>query len=402
MRVIDAGKKLFLNTLSAAAIALSGCSSGTVENNYICDQKGCLPVTSAQPSSSSGLSLEKKITNSKGSITVFNQQINITNDYQQPLPNITVYGLQHGQQTLYLAVDPSGNHYPTALSKNNGTLESHLEISPPAAKPGSQNNTDGIVNLILKTIDYSQKIIATFANADGGDFIREMDDVNIYCMTLEQMKISYIFVPAGIIFLTTPEGIAGKTVKIANTAALNQIFDAYVHAMYGEENGYLVAVPQTAINLCGQEYENAVCPITTDILSKNVWSKQDIPIWEIRGGCTPSKKSSKESIYYPNSGLQWQKNASSYPMNLPEAEKFCTYQDGDWRLPSRNELDSIMNGSTGCLLPETLNGPCDWYWANDQSCSSLLKPLIQVNFSNGESRCVSEGATAYVFCVKEL
>ncbi len=401
--MIDGAKRLILNTLGAATIALTGCSSGTVENNYICDQNGCQPVApSAQPSSSSNLSLETKLTNVTGSTTIFNQQINVTNDYQQPLSNVSVYGLHNGQQTFYLAVDPSGEHYPSAISKSNGSLESHLEISSPASKPGSRNDANGIINLILKTVDYSKKIFATFANADEGDFIRESNEVNLYCMTLDQMKTSYIFVPAGIIFLTTPEGIAGKTVKIANIAALNQLFDAYIRTMYGEEDGYLVAVPKTAINLCGQDYGDAVCPITTDILSNNLWSKRDIPVWEIRGGCTPSKNNSKESIYFPNSGLQWQKKASAYTMNLPEAEKLCAVQDNNWRLPSRDELESIMSGADGCLLPETLMGSCSWYWANDQSCSSALKPLMQVNFSSGESKCVSEGAVAYVFCVREL
>ncbi len=445
MGMIDAGKKLFLNTLSAAAIAISGCSQGTVENNYVCDEQGCHPgsPTAEQPSSSSPFAtstLETKVTNTAGSTTIFNQQIKVTDENNQPLSQVTVYGLQDSQQAFYLAVDQTGEYYPTAVSKNNGTLESHLEISLPAGKPGSQNGADGIVNLILKAVNYSKKILATLSNANEGDFISQTKQVNLYCMSLEQMKTSYILVPAGILFLATPEGIAGKTVKIANTAALNQIFDAYIRTMYGDEEGYLVAVPRTAIDLCGENYESAVCPITTESLSETLWSKTNIPVWQIRGSCTPKSTSStttttpppandaqngnnndynsdkdgsnnnnNDTTFYDSStGLQWQKNASTSTMTKTKAEEYCIADtsQSNWRLPSRNEFTTIMTGSGECLLAPQLNGSCNWYWTSDQICNDIETPYLQVNFSPTDNyykeECVYGGEEAYVRCVKKL
>ncbi len=436
MGMIDTSRKLILSALSATAIAFSGCSSGTVESNYLCDQNGCHPVSSAtdqtHPSSSSsfsssGKSLETTITDATGRTTLFNQQLSITDEKQQPLPNIKVYGLNNGQQQFYLAVDPAGEHYPEAVSQHNGNLESHLETG--AAKPGSQHNSNGIIDLILKTIDYSKKIIATFGNTDQGDFIRGSNDVNLYCMTLEQMKTSYILVPAGIIFLTTPEGIAGKTVKIANTAALNQIFDAYIKTMYGNEDGYLVAVPQTAIDLCGEEYDGVVCPITSESLSDALWSKRNIPVWEIRGSCTPSSatatpltpapstdpqnnsnnNTSDNSPFYDySSGLQWQKMASASMMTKAKADNYCNADNSysNWRLPQQKELTTIMTGSGECLLAPQLKGSCNWYWASDEICNDAQNPFLQVNFSPTDNydreACAYGGEEAYVRCVRKL
>src|SRR3989338_375620 len=105
------------------------------------------------------------------------------------------------------------------------------------------------------------------------------------------MTRSYIYVPAGILFLTTQEKqISGKTVKLADTILLGEIFEGYLQAYYCEAPAYLVAVPKTSINLCEADNKEPVCPISADSFSDLIWSKHSIPVWEIRGSCTPEQE----------------------------------------------------------------------------------------------------------------
>lgn len=458
---MDKSKRLVFNALSSLLLMGGGslnssCSSGAVERNYVCDNSGCHLLSEESESENetgdengkytndfwgSTSHLETGFSSSSGKATVLGEEIIVVDEEHFPLRQIKVYGLENPAERLFLAVDQTGAHYPSFLTKRTDTLESSLKLEGALI-------SDEALTLVLEAIEWGKKIMTTFLSTEG-DFLEAGKAVNYYCMTASQMKNNYILIPAGILVLSSPEGFSSKILKIAEGVAVNEIFNKFIHSFYGEHEGYLVAVPKTATNLCENNLET-VCSITTKSLSQELWSKQGIPYWEIKGTCIPKTLNTSEDQGYSQSsqrsrqpqststdncyertpcngndenndwkeyddteviideitGLFWQKMPSLSTMTRKEAKTFCINQNidnyDDWRLPYKNELKTIMNGSGSCLLPSEFEGPCDRYWAADDTCVYADEPQLRVNFfpNSYQFECVSKGTEAYVRCVR--
>lgn len=290
------GRKFVLNTLSAITLAggssLASCSPGTVENNFLCDETGCHEISKQKKEKNSTeqahSSLETTITSLTGEATLFNQKVQITDDFHQPLQNITLYGHHSDQATLLLAVDPSGAHYPSFYVSPTPVQQSaqKADSTNNFAQQASPLETEDLLTLVMKTYQWGKGIMSTLTSTEG-ELLSEQDDLRTYCLTAEQMKNNYVLIPAGILVLTSPDGLTAKILHIAQGAFVNEVFNTYINTMYGEQAGYLVSVPTQTTNLCGDD-DGSVCIISSESLSRQIWSKQEIPYWEIQGSCTPS------------------------------------------------------------------------------------------------------------------
>ncbi|MBI2103238.1 hypothetical protein HYT55_05320 [Candidatus Woesearchaeota archaeon] len=298
MGLIGAGRKLVLNTLSALALAWSGslgsCSPGTVQHDYICEGSDCHPISQEEKEKNGIYSdhtlspLEITITSSTGETTLHNQDVLVTDEYDYPLANITVYGLQNGHSTLFLATDPNGIHYSSFQVQSRSTRQGYLKTDQAGKFSQQEGNLqeEDLLTLVMRKYQWGKEIISTLTSTQG-ELLSEQDNVRTYCLTIEQMKNNYLLIPAGILVLASPDGISAKVLKFAQGAFVNEVFNTYIRVMYGEQEGYRISVPLETTNLCGSD-DGAVCIISTESLSKQIWSKQEIPYWEIHGSCTPS------------------------------------------------------------------------------------------------------------------
>jgi len=291
MRLIESSRRVILNTLSTLVLvgsSLSNCSSGTTENNYVCDQNGCRLVSEEDEAAVDSLylpegssSLETRVTSSvTGSVEILGQEVMVVDEDEQPLGGIKVYGQATDQGTLFLAVDPSAEHYPDFQLHSTGKQDGYRDRK--FAQKQDALRSDELITLVLETYQWGKNVLSKLSSTQG-DFLSNGKESNLYCMTQQQMKNNYVLVPAGIIVLALPEGTASKILKIADGIVVNELFNTFVQALYGEQDGYLISAPRTAVNLCADVYDDLVCPITTESLSQQLWSKQGIPYWEIIG-----------------------------------------------------------------------------------------------------------------------
>lgn len=298
MGLIGASRKFVLNTLSALTLAwsssLASCSPGTVENDFLCDETGCQHMDKDRnqewknsPTANTS-SLESTIASSQGQAFLFDQQVQITDEFGQHLPHIQIYGHQSDQATLILAVDPSGAHYPSFYVAPI-PFRQHAQKADSTdnfAQQASPLESEDFLTLVMKTYQWGKEIMSTLTSTEG-EVLSEQDDLRTYCLTAEQMKNNYVLIPAGILVLTSADGLTTKMLHFAQGAFVNEVFNTYIKMMYGEQSGYLVSVPKQTTNLCGSD-DGSICIISTESLSRQIWSKQEIPYWEIQGSCTPS------------------------------------------------------------------------------------------------------------------
>lgn len=425
-----------LSTLFLAGSSLSNCSSGTMEKNYVCDQNGCQLLSEEEGVAADSLylpegsTLEKRVISSAtGRVEILGQEVRVVDEDEQPLGGIEVYGQTNSQGTLFLAIDPSAEHYPDFQLRSTGKQDGYANRN--FAQKQDALQSDGLITLVMETYQWGKNVLSMLSSTQG-DLLSDGEDSNLYCMTRQQMKNNYVLVPAGIIVLALPEGTASKILKIADGIVINEIFNTFVQVLYGEQEGYLISAPRTAIDLCADADHDPVCPITTESLSQQLWGKQGIPYWEIIGACTPSTTSSsspspppyspsipdqsgeedptEEAAIFkdPLTGLYWQKEPSSFWMTRKDAHEFCSDRnDGsfqDWRVPYGKEMYTLKTGTGNCLLNPALDGPCGWYWIADDTCIYASEPYLQVTFDPDSwslSECVPKGVVAYVRCVRK-
>ena len=224
---------------------------------------------------------EKKTSNAEGKVAFGEKVIAQLQDEesQLPLENIAVHYLHTEQANTLLAIDPQGNYYPNLATFSSG--EQQLERQRRKAKA---------IVIGLKAFRAGAgagKVILDTINNAHGNVLGEDENVTRYCMTLDEIVKTTIDIPAGIIFIAPKlvYGDAAEVIKIAGTTTLKEIAEKYIVEEYGLQLGYEVHVPKTAMSICGQEYEEAVCDISGGQLEQ-LWSSE-LPYWQIVGGCTP-------------------------------------------------------------------------------------------------------------------
>ena len=178
----------------------------------------------------------------------------------------------HGSNDSYLTLGLELDSRPLPARQESGEAPSERGVNRSALIPE--------IFLLLQTaksFDYARRD----AQKQRRQFMGDLNNVDRYCVTLEQMTESYIRVPMGII------GVASEEIKIRALVPLERLFGKYVVKRFGQQEGYEVWVPKTAINLCGEDFSGIICPIDQEYLSEKLWMHANIPSWDIKGPCDP-------------------------------------------------------------------------------------------------------------------
>ncbi len=247
----------------------------------ICDLRKC--VEPEEPL----VYANKRTTTASGNVTFFSRSgqeiiVTVKNSEGSRLEDITVHYLNKGRENLVLAVDRQGNYYPeieqfTTSSRSSALKQDSLELQT-FALSGEE------VTILLDVVKPAYKIVTEDMRMEG-NLLEQDENYNKYCMTLDQISKG-ISVPLGVMFLAAESAGFGpltKVIKLATVTPLVYIHDMYIRDKYGTHDSYEVWAPKTAMSICGEEFEGAVCDINDGQLSR-LWDP-DLPFWQIRGPC---------------------------------------------------------------------------------------------------------------------
>src|SRR3989344_5202977 len=197
------------------------------------------------------------------------------------LAGALVYQVQ-GSNNSYLTLGLEQDSRPLPARQESSAAFSEYGEDDFEANRSSLNKSALIPEIVLllqtaRSLDYARRD----AQKQRRQFMGDLNNVNRYCVTLEQMTESYIRVPMGII------GVASEEIKIRALVPLERLFERYVVKRFGQQEGYEVWVPKTAVNLCGEDFSGIICPIDQEVLSERLWMHANIPSWDIKGPCDP-------------------------------------------------------------------------------------------------------------------
>lgn len=293
-------------------------------------------------------------TDYRGNAAIENLTIMVVDESRQPLEGMTVHHLHRGEQYLNIVLDPQGRYFPARQGSNTA---------------GQALRTDNLLEEIVLVLEKANesKILKTYS-APGRTLLEESSAVNKYCLSLEYMNSSYIDAPIGLIaLLGTLAGAEMEELKIRTTTKLRSLFERYITQKYGSHEGYEVWVPKTGISLCGEQYEEVICPITTELLAQQLWN-HDLPIWEIRGSCSIDN-SQPIPPPGPVTGA-----TESVSCDLPACVQYSVLR---CQAPCL-----FIWPSASCILPCQTNEDCQQYTGYDMACREL-SPLGR----SGEKGC---------------
>ncbi len=194
-----------------------------------------------------------------------------------PLAGIDVHYAFKDDKNLVLAVDPEGRFVPDKQS---------FSASVPAVNARRAGLSD-LISFALDNVDVVGTIVEEVSTPRPRDLIEEREDVNRYCMNMEDILNTTIDVPAGLIFLAPQvAGMDATLLRVAVGTLLRDNVELYIISRFGEQPGYEVWVPKTAVSLCGEEYNDIICDLSEGQLER-LWNT-DLPYWRINEGCVPS------------------------------------------------------------------------------------------------------------------
>jgi len=105
-------------------------------------------------------------------------------------------------------------------------------------------------------------------------------------------------------------------------------------------------------------------------------------------------------------GLIWQRVSPEGTFGLDDAKKYCQENQGKlpgaaWRLPTRDELESLVTGTNaqGCRRNGALEGRCDWTWSSSPHPSSRGE-FWGVDFKDGGKSRSGVDPKGSVRCVR--
>lgn len=285
------------------------------------------------------------MTDNNGIAVVEGHTIHVSDEQQHPLEGIAIHHLQRNEDYLSLAVDPQGNYFP----ERRGSVIAAKSLR-------AEGYLDEIL-FVLEKADEAQ-IIEPYT-APGRTLLEESTAVNKYCLSLEYMESAYIDAPIGIIaLLGTLAGRDLEEIKNKLTTKLKSIFEQHIVTKYGRYEGYEAWVPKTAISLCGEEYDGIVCPVTSEALARQIWSA-DLPIWEIRGACSPEQQRNN-----PAAGNRDIGNSSSQAScDLPACVQYGVHRC--------EEPCLFIQASASCIPPCQTDNDCQLYNGYLMKCFDL-------------------------------
>lgn len=219
-------------------------------------------------------------TNAAGEAAIDDLSFSIKDTGSKPLEDITIHVLSNNDHYLALVQDEQEKYLPQL---GEGSL--------PSSQYRGNLQRQGLSQTItfLLSAAVIGKRIYTLLRSSQGEFLYAEENVNHYCMTLEQMKHNYIDIPAGVLLLSLPSE-EEEEIKITHATPIKDIFEGFIVTQYGQHDGYEVVVPKTALSLCEEQYEEILCPIDTETLSRKLWSHAGVPVWRIAGACNPGEQ----------------------------------------------------------------------------------------------------------------
>ncbi|MHA1917085.1 MAG: Lcl C-terminal domain-containing protein [Candidatus Ranarchaeia archaeon] len=96
----------------------------------------------------------------------------------------------------------------------------------------------------------------------------------------------------------------------------------------------------------------------------------------------------------PETGLIWEKQGLDQTMTWKEAIEYAKTLGNGWRLPTIQELFSLVDFSRGNLACKNINTYLLYYWTND------MYYTWHVCFNNGNVYYDDKSSNYYVRCVK--
>lgn len=357
---------------------------------------------------SKNLAYQKAVTDFSGRVTFNDTPFTVKDDVN--LEGITVHYLESDDHYLTLAVDGRGRHFPAVKGNSIDTVEYNL-----TQKPLLQEL------VIIMSLAYQGYKLYRSTQSPDRILLEETENINRYCISLEQMKNDYIDVPAGILSLA-PAGDDAEEMEIAVTTPLKMLMENYVIHKYGEQEGYEVWVPKIDTSFCGRDYQGLVCPIDTQKLSQKLWDRTNAPIWKIIGPCslddTGEREASNETqerfnlvdnsngtISDLRNSLQWFTNMA-HELPFADAAAYCSgehFDQRDWRLPTLEELEIYLLDEevNSCYAPILFNG-CQksWYWSSQ--AFGPLTPAVSYQLGKTQGKDNSSFYDNGVKCVRRF
>ena len=210
----------------------------------------------------------KKI-NSLGMVELGKRNILVKNRNGKPLQNINVYYLSDEKNEIVLAVDPLRDYYPEK--------EEFSKLEP---------NKSALIAETILIMDFVENYnnLHQDTTKGPGKLLSIEENTHRYCSTMDNLENSVVNVPFGII------SIGHTDIKVALSTPIKTIFRNYVEKQFGKHEGYEVSVPKESVNICGSDYDNVVCTIDSESLSRKVWEPQGMPYWKINGPCNLVEK----------------------------------------------------------------------------------------------------------------
>lgn len=347
-----------------APVLFSGAiHCGSVEHNF-------------KFSGNSNLNYHVGKTDAEGKVSLNGRKIQVRNSVQA-LEDITVHYLADQQNELILAVEGRGNYFPKMEETSRQTFFlRETELVPDQFSSGNAPSDDSSDSSLDQVIYLEEGSGYRLTPQSPRKLLAEDENVNRYCLTLEQMQQDYIDVPFGLISLT---GLS-EEIEIAVTTPLKFFFERYVISRYGRHEAYEVRVPKITTNLCDENEirrdQNILCFINTDSLSQRIWSQADIPLWEIRGSCNSFNQTNgnEQNEGYEPTNHNSNNQTTTYNCTLPSCIQYgeftcqdpCVKRGNSCILPCESDADcqnedfplkcAEVNGENGCYLIPCADG----------------------------------------------
>jgi hypothetical protein len=321
----------------------------------------CLLALTVAGTSCSGkgdlLNFDFAVTNRQG-IAALDKTVKVQNK-EKTLEGIFVYQVKgRNESYLSIAVDPTGKHLPEMNQTKYFFVKKGVKKSGLVAELG----------MILLGVTAFGTAYKDAKNQEE-HFMGEDENVNKYCVSLEQMVNTNITVPMGLI------GIASHEIKFATLTPLKWLFEKYVVSTVGMHNGYEVWVPKVSVNLCGSDYEGVVCKIKNEESAKGLFMHQPVPAWEVKGNCDISNYG---SIEFSNND---DKTQGDIPSNPCEGSKI--YSNGTCVARPCDGSTEVCDVSEECKPACVSTGFRESYL--EISCNSSTTYSV---CSDGSSRCI--------------
>ena len=269
------------------------------------------------------------VTNKYGQVTVNSLPIKVEDEEGLWIEGSQVFYVDDGREYVLMAT--KSRHHSHLETGKISSLPQKVTVISNSNSNQEQQEFPLFEQIVAKlyTTNLSEVITGTIPRT-----LLAEDYLNYkYCMSKEAISSSTVEAPVGFIGLILGQD---KQQLLQNFVVqpLRSLFEKYIVKKFGDHEGYEVWVPKVAVNLCGENYQELLCTISSQELSERIWSMENIPYWHIKGPCEVKKLSEDDGFG---------------PFNPAEDSEFYT--------PSENSPPSESDPTPNYIFKEEFDGP---------------------------------------------